>query len=139
MLARIKKSTKTHLSVFLWLIAAHSFIVGVNLMLFPSHLMEIFGFYRISENFFKVQGGVFHLVMTVAYAFAAVNPLRNQILIVFAITAKIMATIFLLLYYTFVNPIAVVLLSGIADLGVGLVLWVLYRRFKLQASPIDLK
>ncbi|MBD3224125.1 MAG: hypothetical protein GF313_05310 [Caldithrix sp.] len=117
---------------FLFLVALHSFLTGINLIAFSSSLMEQFGFSAISEPFFKVQGGVFHLVMAVAYLFAGWHPQRNSAMVWLTITAKCIATIFLFSYYAFVDHILVVLLSGIGDGIMGLIVFVLWKRLQKE-------
>jgi len=53
----------THMKIFLWLIAVHSFLVGIALILFPPSYLEFFGFSNYQYSFFQAQGGVFHLVI----------------------------------------------------------------------------
>jgi len=118
-----------HLVLILWLVAIHSFAVGCGLMFSPPSLLQFFGFGHYGEKFFPVQGGVFHIVMSVAYVLAAVGLQRYNGLLQLSILAKIMATIFLLSYYFFINPIWTVLASGIGDGLMGIVLFWAYRRF----------
>jgi uncharacterized membrane protein YbhN (UPF0104 family) len=59
------------LSVILWLIAVHSFTVGVGMILMPTALIEFLGFKSGLDRFFSYQGGVFHIIMAVAYLLAA--------------------------------------------------------------------
>jgi len=55
------------LSVFLWLVAVHSFLVGIGLIVLPSSAFEFLGFNPTFERFFSTQGGVFHSVMVLRY------------------------------------------------------------------------
>ena len=119
---------------FLFLIAAHSFIVGINLILFPAEWMTEFGFAVISEEFFKVQGGVFHIVMAVAYSLACWRPIEYKILIIFSILAKFIATVFLFSYYFFSGPVVTILLSGIVDFFMGLILLYLFRNSSVSIT-----
>jgi len=117
------------LKLYLWLIAIHSFIVGVVLIVLPCDALAFFGF-EIIEKFFSTQGGVFHIVMTVAYILAAVNLGKSDLLIYFSITAKFIATVFLFSYFLFKNPIWTVLLSGFGDLLMGMILLVIFVNYK---------
>ncbi len=83
--AKIKK----YLSLFLWLVAIHSFLVGVGLILLPSSLIDFFGYETCAERLFPSQGGVFHIAMAVGYAMAAFNISRFECLIVFFRNSKI--------------------------------------------------
>lgn len=114
--------------IFLVLVGLHSIAVGINLISFPPSWMATFGFLPITENFFKVQGGVFHIVMAVAYLLAAWKPVDCQILIIFSIIAKFIATVFLFSYFFIIGGAPTILLSGIVDFLMGVVLLFLYKR-----------
>ena len=114
--------------IFLALVALHSVIVGINLISFPPHWMTKFGFLPITENFFKVQGGVFHIVMAVAYLLAAWKPVEYRILIIFSITVKFIATIFLISYFILSDSTITILLSGVVDFLMGLILLIIFMR-----------
>jgi hypothetical protein len=118
------------LRIFLVLIAIHSFCVGLGLILIPLDLYEFFGFQGYAGNFFKIQAGVFHIVMCLAYSWAALDPVRNMSLIRFAIVAKMMATVFLISYAVFVEMIWTVMASGVGDFLMGLILVWFHRRLK---------
>ncbi len=113
-----------YLPIILWLVAIHSFFVGIGLIFMPASVMPFFGFEAYAEKFFPVQGGVFHLVMGVAYALAAKDVERFGGLIILAIAAKFMAAIFLFTYYISIDKIWMVLLSAISDclMGIGILL-----------------
>ena len=123
------------LKVFLWLVALHSFCVGMGLILIPLAYYDMFGFGNYRGDFFKIQAGVFHLVMVMAYSLGAYDPVKYRVLIIFAILAKFTATFFLLGYSLFIDMIWTVLVSGIADALMGLILLGLYR--KLVRSSIN--
>lgn len=113
--------------LLLWLIALHSFVVGVCLIFLPLTLFEFFGFAAISEKFFPVQGGVFHIIMAGVYACSAFNPERCRDYIRLTIIAKFTALLFLLLFYLLIDRQLVVLLSGLGDGLMGLLVVLLYR------------
>lgn len=119
-----------YLSLFLWLVALHSFLVGVGLIVFPPSLMDFFGYGTCTERFFPSQGGVFHIAMAVGYAMAAYNLKRYECLIIFSIVVKFLATAFLFIYFIFVSSIWLVILSGISDFLMGLIILILYRFIK---------
>jgi hypothetical protein len=110
------------LKIFLILVALHTFCVGLGLILIPLDYFDLFGFHAYSGNFFKIQAGVFHIVMCLAYALAAMDPVRNRIMIRFAIFAKMMATVFLISYAVFIDMVWMVMASGVFDFIMGLVL-----------------
>jgi hypothetical protein len=114
------------LSLFLLLVAIHSIVVGICLIVSPVSFIEFLGF-PMKEKFYAVQGGVFHLVVSVAYLMAARDIRAGRSLVIYSFTAKFMATVFLFTYYFAVNPILLVLLSGIGDMVMGVVIYLLYR------------
>jgi hypothetical protein len=130
-------SPEGRLRLFLWLVALHSFVVGILLIVLPARAFPAFGYGPIGDAFFKVQGGVFHLVMVFGYAGGARRPADNQPLIVFAIAAKGLATLFLLSYFIFADRLLVVLLSGIGDGVMGALILFLNRAFKAGHSGIS--
>ena len=121
---------------FLWLIAIHSIGFGIALVVLPIPVIEFFGF-QLEEKFFAVQGGVFHIVVSLAYIMAALDLDHAKKLIVLSCTAKFMATLFLLTYYFFVSHIFMVIFSGIADFLMGLAILFTYLMFLKQKSLIS--
>ncbi len=117
------------LSLFLWLVAAHSFIVGIGIIFLPESIFKLFGLNFYPGDFFRFQGGVFHIVMSLAYAGAAVDVKNNKTLIILCIAAKFIATVFLLGYYFFVANINLIVFSGIGDFLMGMI--VLYLLLKI--------
>ncbi len=120
------------MKIFLVLVAIHSILVGICLIVSPVTFIELLGF-PMKEKFYATQGGVFHLVVSVAYLMAARDIFAGKNLIVFSISAKAIATVFLFTYYVAVNPILLVLLSGAGDLIMGLILYWLYRLVWIKA------
>lgn len=124
-------SPRQRLSLILWLIAAHSFCVGLGLIFLPDVLLSYFGFTPGGERFFRAQAGVFHFVMVVVYVMAAMRFVSSPDSAYLAIAAKFIAMVFLISYYLFVVPIWLVLLSGVVDGAFGaLIAWAFsaYRR-----------
>lgn len=114
----------------LWLTAIHSFLVGLLLIVLPESAIVYFGFDPNNHNFFRVQAGVFHIVMSVFYAAAATDIRKHILLIKLIITTKFIATVFLISYYAFISQVLVILLSGIGDFLIGAVILLLFLRFK---------
>lgn len=110
------------MKIFLILVTMHSFCVGLGLILIPLDYYDMFGFSGYSGNFFKIQAGVFHIVMCGAYVSAARDPFGNRVMIQFSIFAKMIATVFLLSYALIIDLVWMVLASGIFDFLMGLVL-----------------
>ncbi len=117
------------LKALLLLIAIHSIIAGILLILLSPEQLSFFGF-DTQEKFFSTQGGVFHLVMSIAYVMGAFAISKSDQMITFAIIAKFMATIFLLSYFFFKNSIWVVLVSGVGDFLMGVVLLMVFQNFR---------
>jgi hypothetical protein len=116
----------------LWLIALHSIGFGIALVVLPIPVIEFFGF-RLEEKFFAVQGGIFHIVVSLAYIFAALDADDARKMVILSCTAKFMATIFLISYYIFVSRIFMVVFSGIADFFMGLAIlftYIIYLKSK---------
>jgi hypothetical protein len=117
----------------LWLIAIHSICFGISLVIMPVPVIEFFGF-RLIEKFFADQGGVFHLIVAVAYVWAALDLENSFKLIVLAVVTKFTAAIFLVCYFLFIGPIIMVLFSGIIDFLMGLAVLLLYLRYRQQEN-----
>jgi len=125
-------SYKKLLVITLWLVTLHSFFVGIAMILFPTDWIAFFNITPAEHRFFITQGGVFHVVMSVAYAMAALNIEKHSGLIIFSITAKFCATLFLLSYFVFANQFGIVFLSAFGDFCMGLLMLLLYRAYLKQ-------
>ncbi|MCX6280644.1 MAG: hypothetical protein NTU51_01610 [Bacteroidetes bacterium] len=112
----------------LWLIAIHSICFGLALISFPSGWINFFGF-QLQEKFFADQGGVFHLIISLAYIMAALSPENSLKLIILSCVTKFTAALFLFSYFLFDKPIFMVLVSGIGDLLMGLAILFSYRLY----------
>lgn len=117
------------LKIVLWLTALHSFLVGMLLIILPASIMVNFGFDLHYNNFFRVQGGVFHVVMSIFYSVAATDMRKHIIIIKLIIIIKFIAALFLILYFFVSNRIITVLLSGIGDLLIGVLILLLLFLF----------
>ncbi|MCF8261141.1 MAG: hypothetical protein K9J12_10230 [Melioribacteraceae bacterium] len=123
-MGNLKKNAK----IYFLLIAIHSLGVGFALIILPSDFLMQFGYHQITEPFFKVQGGVFHIVMAIVYYFVFIDPIRNINLIKVTFIAKFIATLFLISFFVFYDPILVVLLSGLGDFLMGFVAFYFYKK-----------
>ena len=124
------------LSYILWFCAVHSFFAGLGLIFMPASAMSFFGFTAYVEGFFPAQGGIFHIVMSIAYAMAATDLRRFRELILFAIIAKFTATAFLLVYFLAIDSIWIVFVSGIGDGLMGLAILLAYRANRRRGSDL---
>ncbi len=129
------KDSSFRFSLFMWLVASHSLSTGLGLIFLPSELFEKLGYSIITERFFAVQGGVFHIVMCIGYLMAAVKKDKYEGVVYLAIIAKLSATIFLVTYSVLAAWIWVVFFSGIFDLLMGVIMYVLYKQYKKTLSP----
>ena len=124
------KDPSFRFSFFMCLVAAHSLSTGLGLIFLPSGLFEKLGYSMITERFFAVQGGVFHIVMFAGYLMAAIKKEKYEGVVHLAIIAKLFATVFLITYSVVTVWIWVVFLSGIFDLLMGVFIYFLYKQHK---------
>jgi len=117
------------LSTILWLVALHSIAMGLALIAQPTLLMKLSGFSSECERFFPAQGGVFHILMAVAYVMGATDIEKYHYLIVFSIIVKALATLFLIIYCFAVEFKWIVLLSGIGDGVMGLIIFLALENY----------
>jgi hypothetical protein len=117
------------LSTVLWLVALHSIAMGLALIVQPALLMKLSGFSSECERFFPAQGGVFHILMAVAYIMGATNIEKYHYLTVFSIIVKALATLFLMVYCFAVEFKWIVLLSGIGDGVMGLMIFLALQNY----------
>ena len=123
--------------IVLQLIAVHSLMVGVALIVLPFGVLSWFGFTVDPYRFFSTQGGVFHIVMCVAYWMAARNPMKEQSLLIFIIIAKWIALLFLSLYFLFVELVPVIAFSAVGDGLMGLVVLFFFLEFNTNQEEQD--
>ena len=117
------KQPEKPLSMVLYLVALHSFLMGIIMVTQPSLIMKLAGFSPECERFFPAQGGVFHILMAVAYLMGAVDVEKYHYIIIFSIVVKSVATVFLLVYCFTVEFKWIILLSGIGDCLMGLMIF----------------
>jgi hypothetical protein len=128
---KIKTSAERLLSLGLFLIALHSLLVGLLLIILGAEAMGYFGFDQ-EKTFFQTQGGIFHIVMVIAYMIAALRMKENKGLLYFIITAKFIALTYLLVYFFLVENILILLLSGILDGIMGIFVLILLQRLPAE-------
>ncbi len=126
---------KHRLFIVLSLISLHSFLVGIGLILFPGELMEYLGFNFVNERFFQAQAGVFHIILSICYILPLFNYDNFKTLVIFFIVIKIIATLFLFIYFLFFDSIVCVLLSGFGDCAMAILL--LYLFYDQQKEFIE--
>jgi hypothetical protein len=133
----LERNSVQFLKIFLWLVAIHSFLVGLFLILLPESWLDFFGYYNYRRTFFQVQGGVFHLVMAFGYWLTARDPVRERALMYLIIFAKGLATVFLSLYYFYVERIWIVLISAAGDACMGIIILIAFIRIKKSVHSGD--
>jgi hypothetical protein len=122
------------LSAILYFVALHSILTGLALVVQPTWSMKLVGFSPICERFFPTQGGVFHIVMAVAYVMGAINAQKYYHVIVFAIIVKTAATLFLFTYCLTVEFKWIILLFGIGDGLMGLMIFFSFQYYLYFSS-----
>lgn len=124
--------------LLLQLIAVHSFFVGLALIVLPFGALSWFGFTVDPYRFFSTQGGVFHVVMSIAYLLAARNPLREKSLILFIILAKWIAFFFLAFYFLFSEMVPVIAISAVSDGLMGLLVMMFFLElYTVEEEAVD--
>jgi hypothetical protein len=126
---KTKISPRKILSIYLSLMSLHSLCVGLGLIIMTKSQLSQLGF-MVSENFFPDQGGVFHIIMSLAYILPVINYEKFVQFVPFSVIVKFIATIFLFSYFFFVDRLLMVLISGIFDFLMGLLLLIIYRWVK---------
>jgi len=122
-----------YIQILMGLVALHSIAVGIGLLVLPFEYLAFFGFPNYPDNFFQAQGAVFHFVMSAAYIIAAINPKKYHVLLLFSFIAKMIATVFLILYFLVISQIITVLISGIFDCILGVVIFYAYLQYSLNS------
>lgn len=112
--------------LLLQLIALHSFAVGLALIVLPFGALSWFGLTVDPYRFFSTQGGVFHIVMSIAYLLAARSPVQERSLVIFIIGAKWIAFFFLGSYFLFSEMVPMIALSAVGDGLMGLLVMLFY-------------
>jgi hypothetical protein len=125
---------KKYLSYFLFLIGIHSIAVGIGLIFMPPSFLNFFGLVDYKESFFQAQGGIFHIVMSVAYVMAGLNLEKSVRLIQFIIAVKFIAFVFLIIYFSLVLSAWLILVSAIGDGIMGLIVLILFRLTGLRTT-----
>jgi hypothetical protein len=135
---KTRKHVQSAFRGWLYLLAFHSAAVGLGLIFLPVGMLSTFGFATVTDKFFPFQGGIFHLLMAVAYAMAGRDPVRFGGVVYLAICVKLAAFGCLVVYYILVDPVLVVLLSGLADGVMGVMIWYLYRQLsRVGSEPLS--
>ena len=117
------------LSMVLWLVTIHSITIGMALIAQPAFLLEWSGFRSDDDPFFPAQGGVFHLLMAVAYSLGALDSKKYYLLIIFSIIVKAVATLFLFVYCFFIEFKWAIFYFGVGDGIMGMTIFIALRHY----------
>ncbi len=118
------------LKTVLLLVAVHSLLTGVGLILQPGALLTWGGWGIVTEPFFPAQGGIFHILMALLYFQAARSLVQQAVFLPFIILVKCIAAVFLLFYALIVSMIWVVALSAVIDGAFALILYMFYLKLR---------
>lgn len=114
---------------FLWLCFMHSIAVGIALITIKSSQLCFFGldpeFYV--GAFFRVQGGVFHIAVAVAYYLGATRFKSARLLVLFSGIIKCIAVVFLVIYWLAVDHAWIIIASAFGDAILASALFFGYR------------
>jgi hypothetical protein len=105
------------------LVALHSFGFGIALLWAPAWGFKFGGWDEVSPLFFARQSGIFHIVVATGYLIEYYR--YNGILLL--LTAKGLATVFLLASALTGEHAWVVPFSGVADAMMGIVVFLIHR------------
>lgn len=105
------------------LIALHSFLVGLMLTFAPEWSSRFAGWVVVGPDFFPRQGGVFHLILAVAYVY---EHFRHDGVFLLVL-AKMTAMIFLVSSSITGEVPWAIPFSGVTDGMMGFVVLILYR------------
>ena len=118
--------SKAHERILIILIALHSVIVGVMLLVFPEWAVRFAGWSGADPIFFIRQAGVFHFVLAAGYL---VEYSRTQTITLLLI-AKTTAFVFLVGGSLLADTPWSVWFSGLADGAMALVAFLVHRAVK---------
>jgi hypothetical protein len=116
--------------VLVVLVALHSVAVGISLLAAPGWASHFGGWGTVTPMFFPCQAGIFHLVLAAGY-------LIEYFLyrgVVFLVTAKAMALVFLTTAAVVGGVPWIVPFSGLTDGLMGLVVLLVHLRLRAEAS-----
>jgi hypothetical protein len=107
-----------------WLIAAHTFVIGLALLLAPTFALSFGGWKEIPAPFFPQQAGVFHFVLGFGY----LRELQCRGGVSLLLLAKTAAFVFLMGSTVLSTVPWFVTFAGVADGLMGLTAWWVHRQ-----------
>ncbi|MCK5544947.1 MAG: hypothetical protein KAI35_07000 [Desulfobulbaceae bacterium] len=130
LVVRILVDPRSRLQFFLWCAAVQSLVVGFVLLSQPYFLAKFLGVASSVGYFFWAQGGVFHIILSFLYHIAARDLDEQGSMVIFSIIVKVVATIFLLVYFFFVDSILLALFAGIGEGLLGAMILFSYLSYR---------
>ncbi|MBE0644340.1 MAG: hypothetical protein IH600_09700 [Bacteroidetes bacterium] len=128
--------SESFISLVLLTASVHSMCTGIGLILHPDWLLLWGGWHMVTEPFFPVQGGLFHVLMALLYLYARSSDAARVILLPYIIVVKAVATGFLFLYAATVEWIWMVAASGFLDGLFAVALFVLWRAGRIGREEV---
>jgi hypothetical protein len=113
------------LRLLVWLIAAHSFVVGLVLLFASAWGLTLGGWTVLPPVFFPMQGGAFHLVVAIGYV-TEYERHRSVTLLLIAKTIGVLFLVGVWLWSGRTLPWAVPV-SAVGDAAMGLATWWISR------------
>jgi hypothetical protein len=115
------KITEQHEKILIYLVAIHSYCIGLMFFVFPEWTIQFAGWDRLDPPFFAHQAGAFHFALATAYLIEYHRYRGIGVML----AAKGIALVFLLLEAVFGSVPWMVPFAGVADGAMaGLVWWV---------------
>lgn len=118
--------------VLVWLIALHTFTIGVALLVVPEWALRVGGWRDIPPLFFPRQAGIFHFVLGFGY----LRELRCRGSVSLLLLAKSAAFLFLMTSALVWTPPWFVPFAGVTDGLMGLAAWWVHRLAE-RACPAE--
>jgi hypothetical protein len=115
--------------IFVVLVAAHSFAIGLALLAIPEWGARFGGFERLDPLFFARQGGAFHIVVAIGYL---MEHLRHRTMTLLLL-AKCLGVVFLVTATLLTEVPWVVPMSAVGD-GLMAAAALVIRRWSARAS-----
>ncbi len=111
------------LRLLIVLVAAHSYLVGIFLLLFPAHAALFAGWGELRPAFFGSQAGAFHVILATGYLLEHFRYRGISLVLV----GKAVAAVFLFAWTAVGDVPWAVPFSGAADAAMGIAVWGVHR------------
>ncbi|MCF7797575.1 MAG: hypothetical protein K9N11_05680 [Lentisphaeria bacterium] len=118
------------LQFVLFIMVLHSAVTGLLLITLPGEWFAWFGLNVHPQRFFSCQGGIFHIILAVAYGMGMIHPVKYALMIHFSIFVKFCAALFLFAFFLFCDTVLFILLNALLDGFLGGLLLFTYGGFR---------